>query len=48
MNSIDDMLLLVPLPGPMMMIEFIDIYQWVTARLQYLQCINDGDTAVLH
>ena len=24
------------------------IYQWLCARLQYLQCISTGDTAVLH
>ena len=24
------------------------IYQWFSARLQYLQCVSNGDTAVLH
>ena len=24
------------------------IYQWLSARLQYLQCISNGDTIVLH
>ena len=24
------------------------IYQWFSARLQYLQCISNGDTVVLH
>ena len=24
------------------------LYQWFCARLQYLQCVNNGDTAVLH
>ena len=23
-------------------------YQWFSARLQYLQCISNGDTEVLH
>ena len=23
-------------------------YQWFSARLQYLQCVMDGDTVVLH
>ena len=23
-------------------------YQWLSARLQYLQCISNGDAAVLH
>ena len=23
-------------------------YQWLSARMQYLQCISNGDTAVLH
>ena len=27
---------------------FININQWVSARLQYLQCVSNGDTAVLH
>ena len=27
---------------------FICIYRWPTARLQYLQCVSNGDTAVLH
>ena len=26
----------------------ITIYQWLSARLLYLQCISTGDTAVLH
>ena len=25
-----------------------DVYWWFRARLQYLQCISSGDTAVLH
>ena len=25
-----------------------ELYRWFSARLQYLQCINNGDTAVLH
>ena len=25
-----------------------DTVQWISARLQYLQCVNNGDTAVLH
>ena len=24
------------------------IYRWLSARLQYLQCVSNGDTAVLH
>ena len=24
------------------------LYQWLSARLQYLHCIGNGDTAVLH
>ena len=24
------------------------IYRWLSARLQYLHCISNGDTAVLH
>ena len=24
------------------------VYQWFSAKLQYLQCISNGDTAVLH
>ena len=24
------------------------MYQWLSTRLQYLQCISSGDTAVLH
>ena len=23
-------------------------YRWLSARLQYLQCVSNGDTAVLH
>ena len=28
--------------------EWLSTYQWLSARLQYLQCISNGDTAVLH
>ena len=24
------------------------VYQWLSARLQYLQCVSNGNTAVLH
>ena len=24
------------------------LYRWLTARLQYLQCVSNGDTTVLH
>ena len=27
---------------------WVNKYQWLNARLQYLQCFSDGDTAVLH
>ena len=33
------------------LVEFIlekKIYRWLSARLQYLHCISNGDTAVLH
>ena len=26
----------------------VTTYQWLSARLQYLQCISNGDTTVLH
>ena len=25
-----------------------NIHRWLRARLQYLQCVSNGDTAVLH
>ena len=25
-----------------------NVYQWFSVKIQYLQCINNGDTAVLH
>ena len=29
-------------------LKFIGIYQWFSAKLQYLYCISNGDTTVLH
>ena len=27
---------------------YLGIYRWLSARLRYLQCISNGDTAVFH
>ena len=29
-------------------VEHIHTHHWLSARLQYLQCVSNGDTAVLH
>ena len=28
--------------------EFSTWFRWLSAKLQYLQCVSNGDTAVLH
>ena len=29
-------------------LQLLSMYQWLSARLQYLQCVSIGDTATLH